>query len=405
MKKGIVMEQHRKFTVMMTHDGLFEKAHPVKNAAIGFEVEYEPFEQKQWSSLFKGKFWTMRVISIATVFLLLLLPIYLTGNGNEAYAYVDIDINPSIELELDDDLEVSDVIAFNEDAVTLIDEIGELTGLEIDEAIELIIQNSEEKGFVNTAKNVLIGVHYVEGDEENPIQAIIEQHFTEKPTDWQVVTIQIPEEVRVTAEKNKQSMNEALAAKVTEQADEAVNAIVTEEDSKVLQSFYNSKKSDAEVTNEDVTDKNNNPKSPIAEEKSNNGKENSAKDEDHPSNLKGENGESNSNKPGKDKENSQNRGNQDDSKKNDKENKGNHKANQGKGKDKDLNEDHPGKQKGDNKDKHNDKQNENNNSHNKGQNKGNNGKDNKGNNGNNGQGKGNGNGNQDNYSLGIPTYK
>jgi hypothetical protein len=256
VKKGIVMEQHRKFTIVMTSDGLIEKARPIKNTDIGFEVNYEPFVQNQWRSSFKEKFFTMRVAALATVFLIALLPFYMITNGSEAYAYVDIDINPSMELEIDSDLEVSDIKPFNNDAKRILEQIGELEGKNIEDAIEIIINASEEEGLINQAKNVLIGVHYLKDEEKDPIIKTIENHFESNTTDWEVVTVVIPEEVRVAAEKNNQSMNKTLANSVTEQSNKEIEAIITKEDKEVLQSFFNKDKTEVEITTDDSTEEN-----------------------------------------------------------------------------------------------------------------------------------------------------
>ncbi|MFS0671871.1 hypothetical protein [Ornithinibacillus sp. 179-J 7C1 HS] len=303
MKKGIVMEQHRKYIIVMTHDGLFEKAHPIKDVSIGFEVEYEPIIQNNWFSGFKEKFLTMRVASIAVVFLIMLLPIYMVVNGNETYAYVDIDINPSIELEINNDLKVSKLIPLNDDANSLLDDIGNLKGMEVENAIEVIMNQSEKNGLVNAVKNVLIGVHYVKSQKDEHVLDVIEEHFAKKPTDWEVVTVTIPEEVRITAEEKKLSMNEALAQKVNEQPDEDIKSIVTEEDSEVLQSFFHNKKTSAEVTDQNSSENHNENEISHNEPKPHN-----KKDELHPSNQKGKNNSANPGN-GQDKEKGLNKDN------------------------------------------------------------------------------------------------
>lgn len=289
-----MMEQHRRFTIVMTTDGLIEKAYPLIDADIGCEVDYEPLEQRAWLTSFKEKFFTIRIAALACVFLLALLPVYMVTNSNETFAYVDIDINPSMELEIDNDLEVTAIIPFNEDAELLLNQIGEIEGKNIEDAIEIIINTSEEKGLINAAKNVLIGVHYLNDEEKDPIIKTIEEHFDTQPTDWEVVTVVIPEDVRVKAKENQQSMNKALANSVTDQSSNRVKTTITEEDKEVLQSFFNKSKADVEITNDNsskvmepntVTDKNNDNR-------------NTFNDERHPRELKGKNGDAHSDKNG-----------------------------------------------------------------------------------------------------------
>src|SRR5690606_404078 len=116
------------------------------------------------------------------------------------------------------------------------------------------IQQSEERGFVNSARNVFIGVHYLNSDEKNSVIAKIENHFANKTDDWEVIAVKIPEEVRVAAEKNKQSMNQVLAKKVANHENEEIKSFISEEDNEVLQSFFNNKENAkiTDVANDEV---------------------------------------------------------------------------------------------------------------------------------------------------------
>ncbi|GGA73078.1 anti-sigma-I factor RsgI family protein [Ornithinibacillus halotolerans] len=293
MKKGIIMEKHRKYTIVMTRDGLFEKAHPITDMDIGFEVNYEPLVEKQWLSQLKSMFVTKRVITLACILLIALFPFYMVMNSNKTYAFVDIDINPSIELEINDDYEVLGITPFNDDAAQILAEIEELKGKKLEVAIDLIINKSEEKGLVNTYRNVVIGVHYLESIDKNPVDQIIKKHFASKPSEWEVITVKIPEEVRELAEEKKLSMNEVLA----EQVHNHEKAIVTEEDSEVLESFFHNKK----ISSKDEVIEKSNEKD-IVTPSSVEQKEDLieiSKEEMHPSELKGKNGDINSNKNNK----------------------------------------------------------------------------------------------------------
>lgn len=286
------MEQHRNFTIMMTSDGLFEKAYPIKNALIGYEVEYEPMIQKQWLAVLKEKFFTMRVAALACVFLIALLPLYMWTNHNSTYAYVDIDINPSIELEINEDLKIISIVPFNDDAVLLIEKLGDVKGKDIELVVDKIIAASEETGLVNAEKNVLIGVHYVEEEINKSVLDVIDQHFTEKASDWDILTVEISEKLRETAEEYNISMNKVLANTVKEEAVENIDSM-TEEDNQVLQSFFNKHpRTKVEITTEDAPDETK-VKPTIKPDV----KERTLKPTDkgiHPSELKKKNGELNS---------------------------------------------------------------------------------------------------------------
>ncbi|GIO25646.1 anti-sigma factor domain-containing protein [Ornithinibacillus bavariensis] len=295
MKKGIVMERHQKYMVVLTPDGSFEKAATIKGVDIGFEVIYEPIIEKTSTSVFQRNFFSIRTAALACIILIALLPLYFITNKNEAYAYVDIDINPSIELEISDNFKVADVKALNEDALRLLQKVKGLKGKKVEEAIDEIIHLSEENGYTNTAKNVLVGVHYVDkADAGNPLITKIHDHFSKKNTEWQVVTLEIPDEVRMKAEKAKQSMNEVLAKQVD--TDKKDKQVLTEDEKEVLQSFYNRKNSLGTSKEKDTAD----------EKPLNKGKKRTDKDlkeQLHPSELKDKNRDNHPKNNGKENQN------------------------------------------------------------------------------------------------------
>ena len=107
MYKGIVMEQHEDYMIVMSRDGLFQMALPMKNVKLGSEVYYQPLpNQKKVKASLLDNF--RRYISVEAgvmtlVFLvaLLVIPMYFTVGSSSPYAYVNVDINPSIQIELD----------------------------------------------------------------------------------------------------------------------------------------------------------------------------------------------------------------------------------------------------------------------------------------------------------------
>jgi Anti-sigma factor N-terminus len=356
VKKGIVMELHRKYIIVMTSDGSFAKAHTIDNVVIGSEVNFEPVAKKPFINTIRENLFTLRVVAMACIFLIALIPLYMMVDGDTAYAYVDIDINPSIELEIDDDLEVSEITPLNDDAVSLLEEIGDLRGKKLAQVIEVIMTTSENRGLVNASKNVLVGVHYTdeENEQDKQVLEIIDRHFSEEESDWEVVTVEIPEEIRETAEENKQSMNEALANSFE---DEKVDEVAEIEalDKEVLESFYRNNKKEI-VTDFPVKQKELTERSKITEEMPTQRSERST-DELHPSDLKSENVDNNSEHKSNDRGNGltqeEPKGNRDtDTNKNN----DNAKSNQGKGNDNgrdNKGNDEDDKEKKDNRDKRN----------------------------------------------------
>jgi hypothetical protein len=243
--------------IVLTPDGSFDKAETVEGVDIGFEVNYEPIVQRNLGSVIRERFISMRTAALVCIFLIALLPLYFAIDKHEAYAYVDIDINPSVELEINDEYNVSGVKALNDDAAYILEQIHDLKGKKVQEAIDEIIHLSEENGFTNTAKNVLVGVHYVDKkDVETTLVNIINEHFSEKEMDWDVVTLEIPDDIRTKAEETKKSMNEVFAKQVvTEGPDRNTNQALTVEEKEVLESFYNRKHSIGKTEKENSVEK------------------------------------------------------------------------------------------------------------------------------------------------------
>ncbi|WP_047979852.1 anti-sigma-I factor RsgI family protein [Ornithinibacillus contaminans] len=255
MKKGIVMEQHRKYTIVMTRDGSFEKANPIQDVEIGVEVDFTPIVKKQFSHVLKENMLTFRMAAIACVLVLLAIPLYMVATEDKTYAYVDIDINPSIELEIEEDLKVSEIIPLNDDAAALLAKIDGLQGENLEKVIDIIVKASEENGYVNDGKNVLVGVHYVNGEPNKNISVldIIDNHFLQSGTDWKVLTLEISSEIREAAEKNKLSMNKVLAESIAVQED-AVDKVSSDE-KEILESFYSDKSKEKMAVEEEPKQK------------------------------------------------------------------------------------------------------------------------------------------------------
>ncbi|MFD2042821.1 anti-sigma factor domain-containing protein [Ornithinibacillus salinisoli] len=258
MSKGIVMEHHRKYTVVMTKDGLFQRAYPINNSDIGAEVEFKPLTNKKRiaiSSILQERKMSLRIVSLACVFALLMIPLLMIVNQDKTYAYVDIDINPSVELEIDNELRVSSLVPLNEDASKIAKELEHIKGKKIATAIELVIQQAEKSGLSNIDKNVLVGINYVKGDDTSLLE-IIDGYFSEDPNyEWQVVTMQIPSEMRDTAREMKQSMNQVLAKSIDEDKQSTnIDDSVSNDEIEIIQSFYNDKNEENLVIDENIKD-------------------------------------------------------------------------------------------------------------------------------------------------------
>src|SRR5690625_603887 len=204
------MEQHPHYTIIMTKDGLFQKAVPIKDVPVGCEVYYHPLVQKKTPSFF---FQFKRFVSVPTAVLammcliiLLSLPIYFSTTTSKTYAYVNVDINPSVEMELNKKLQVTSVSALNNDATSLIENLNDVEGETLETVLKEVIRESEANGLTKNGKNMILGINYVNEQDRGTIDI---EHLN-LSSEWGIVTLNIPEEIREIAKKEHQSMNKII---------------------------------------------------------------------------------------------------------------------------------------------------------------------------------------------------
>lgn len=236
MKKGIILEQKKDYTVVLTKDGLFQKASPILHADIGAEVDYEPLPRKEsflGSQIRKKR---VHMVAIACLLLVLAIPLYFMIGEDSTYAYVNVDINPSIELEVDKQLYVSSITPLNGDATLIVNDLQE--GKKLEFIIEQIMKKSESDGLLNNGKHMLVGVNYV-GAKETSILDRLNDHFATVGSGWEIVTIRIPTEIREKAQKTHKPMNEVMAEELGKSNSEKQSIDVKERE--IIQSLYNLK--------------------------------------------------------------------------------------------------------------------------------------------------------------------
>lgn len=299
------MEKHRKFTIVVTPDGNFQKVKPIKDVELGAEVSYEAIADKGSGLLFfkskKSTSFPVRYIAIACMLLLFVMPFYFLGGQTKAYAYVNLDINPSLEMEIDKDLNVVSVAPLNDDAKKLLRQLTDYEDKKIEQFIEMIMNKSAELGFTKNGKNVLIGVSYINGETVSVLNSV-DNYFSTNMTAWDIATFQVPKDLREQALENNISMNRIMAKTIIETnsgVEKINNQPHTNDDEKeLIQSFYlNSTVNHQSVSEDDLNSSNQDvSNSSVSIPKP--GNEKSAK---HPSELKGKNGELHSN--GKNKHN------------------------------------------------------------------------------------------------------
>jgi len=233
------MEQHPQYTIVMTDDGLFQKALPIKDAQIGREVVYHPLIKRETPSFFFKikRFVTVPTAVLAMICLIVLLglPMYLSTGSSKTYAYINVDINPSVEMKLNNKMQVTSISPLNDDASTLLDYLSDCKGEKLETVLKKIIKESEANGLTKNGKNMIIGVNYIDGKNEN----LFDFDDLNLTPDWGVVTLNIPKDVREIAEKEHISMNEVFMETVSENPDNIKH--LNQEDKEIIYSFYRHK--------------------------------------------------------------------------------------------------------------------------------------------------------------------
>jgi len=166
LKKGVIIESQKKWTVVLTPDGEFCKIPFESTHTVGEEVFFQPTTVNGINTKRRWNPFTLRTGSMVAACLLLLLISFPFFGGSQAYAAVTIDINPSIELEIDEKSIVIDAHSLNPDGKILLQSIRWK-----DQALSIvtvaIIDSAENKGMMNAEKQVIITTTFYKDEPEN----------------------------------------------------------------------------------------------------------------------------------------------------------------------------------------------------------------------------------------------
>ncbi|WP_077324946.1 anti-sigma factor domain-containing protein [Virgibacillus siamensis] len=248
MKKGIVMEKHRRYMIVMQSDGVFQKAPPMDKVAVGSEVTFEPLRARKRSYFYaNNRNFSLKPVAMLCVLLLLLVPVYFMMGVNKTYAYVSIDINPSIELEINDELQVRSMNAVNDDGKEIIKQLADYKGKKLEEVITLIMQKSENNGLIKNGKNMLIGVSYALDKHDISVLDTVDKFFLKNGKGWKIATFVVPKEIHNLADEKEQSMGKVMVSKLNDPAYTGNKSTWMNDGEKaIINSFYNKKKDQAE---------------------------------------------------------------------------------------------------------------------------------------------------------------
>ncbi|MFG6149596.1 anti-sigma-I factor RsgI family protein [Halobacillus sp. B23F22_1] len=265
MRKGIVMEQNEKFTIVMASDGTFHKAKRLKRANIGMEVHFQPFKESSMKNMFLIH--RMKFAAVALALLLTLFPAYFWHENNKAYAYVNVDINPSVEMEVNDQMKVLTLNPLNEEAEQLITKLNNWKKKPASEVALQMISLSQIEGYMKSDQEVLIGVSYIKESAVDFSEAI-ESYLDQEVEDLMLASYNVPKGVRKQAEDKDTSVNELMAESLEEEAENMnkEGSSIEDDDKAIIQSFYEESDSSEIETLPNDSLENNSSDTPFEEE-------------------------------------------------------------------------------------------------------------------------------------------
>lgn len=213
MRNGIIMEEHKRYYIVMTRDGEFLKVKKIKEYQIGEEISFTTSQEEKASlgrKLFARK---IPQFSMALVLLLAVIPLLTNLNTGKAYAYVTVDINPSIEMSIDDKQTVTAMRAYNDDGTNIVRSIDDWRGKTLTDVTEEIISQSEQNGYLKNGRDVMIAITHI-NKKDKAIDEQIEKtiHMIEQKRKLAVTLIEISKRTHDEAKKLGVSPNKLAIA-------------------------------------------------------------------------------------------------------------------------------------------------------------------------------------------------
>lgn len=241
MKRGVVVELDDDFVTLLTPDGQFLKASNNEgNYELGEEISFFPLADKREEAASRTKratnktFFdhfrtrTARVGALSAVaiifFMISFLPFF---NNDKVYAYMSIDINPSFEVSLDDELKVISLVPLNEEANSIINNLGDWKKKPLNEVVQIIVNECKLDGYVYPGKEIVITTVMNETDKniEDALQeGITEISSTIEEEEMVVKTIESDLETRDKAQKQGVSTGKYIELVEQKKQEESIQA-------------------------------------------------------------------------------------------------------------------------------------------------------------------------------------
>ncbi|MCD8510677.1 MAG: anti-sigma factor domain-containing protein [Bacillus sp. (in: Bacteria)] len=155
MNKGVVLEKHNHFMIVMTNDGEFLRAKIDHTVDVGEETIFKPMESGRWTTFYQDK----RYLSLvaAAVLFIFFMPMYQFFSPDKVYGTVTVDINPSLEFQLNSNYEVIDATGYNQEGTEIIIQLEEkIIGQPLFVVISHLINKGNELGLLTNERDIYI---------------------------------------------------------------------------------------------------------------------------------------------------------------------------------------------------------------------------------------------------------
>src|SRR5699024_12771080 len=135
-------------------------------------------------------------------------------------------------------LHVREMSAVNEVSDKIVSKISEYKDKDMEKIIEKIMNKSEEEGFINKGKSMLVGVSF-KGKETEDIEMIarLKQHLTRDKSSWEIAAFHVPKKIREKAKEKNKTMNETMIKEIVEKDNMEKNT-VNQDDKVIIETFY-----------------------------------------------------------------------------------------------------------------------------------------------------------------------
>ncbi|GAA0300371.1 hypothetical protein GGQ92_001501 [Gracilibacillus halotolerans] len=237
MKKGLIVEHRRRYTIVLAKDGVFYKAKPIHEKQIGEDVLFEEITKRKKALIRLPK---IAMIPVIALLILMISPLYLWLANDKVYAVISIDINPSLNVTVDKNYQVLEIKANNEDGQQVLHDL-ELEEKSLEEITTSILMYAKTNFRVEEDAPILVAVSYTDVENESdPVTNVLNERIEE--LGFRGTVYQAAEEWRIKAEEQEVSMNIIAHETLAEISDtQEEDLTVDEMNQALITQFFNNK--------------------------------------------------------------------------------------------------------------------------------------------------------------------